>query len=131
MAKEFKKWDKAFSKDEINACRFEYYYSVDAITRTNIEEFNTWNYGYWQPNHGEVRLAVYDADDARDWQLFRVSLKGLTTYEKIAMLTEYYHRHHLNCDCVNTRNMSKIRIHNYIGALKRGGQLNDKLEVVK
>ena len=131
MAKEFKDWNKAFSKEEIAACRNEYYYSVDTIIREDITEFNSWDYGYWQPSHEEVRQAVYKADDAHEWQLFRVSLKGLTTYEKIAMLTEYYHRYYLTEQSVQARNMAKVRVHNYIGALRRGGQLNTKLQVVK
>lgn len=72
----------------------------------------------------EVHTAIFYAD----WQDFRMSLKGVPTPKKLDML-----------DARRTNlirsglwvNAHQIQIDNYINALKRGGQLNMNLEVVK
>lgn len=123
MAKEFKQWDKAFSKDEIEACRAQW-----LVEFGNIESDKSWfedsltKMGYTAIGIQEARFAVYEADGFRDWQLFRVAMKGLTTKQKIAMLElrwSYAHQFYGG----NMLVTEKHRIWNYLGALKRGGQL--------
>lgn len=65
----------------------------------------------------QIKDAVYLADDAEEWQKFRVSLKGLDTKCKLWALSCYKQRHG---DIALTR----LRVNNYLGALKRGGQLS-------
>jgi hypothetical protein len=54
------------------------------------------------------------------WQKFRLSLKGLPTELKLALLAMYYND--------NSRPYSKwereVQVGNYLGALRRGGQLD-------
>lgn len=125
MAKEFKDWDKAFSKDEIDVCREEWL--CDVMQGKDENDFLEWpDYIGYDASYtvGQIRYAVYEADDAAEWQLFRVSMKGLRTVEKLIMLG---HRWQEKCDNVfemnAKRDLELMRIHNYIGALKRGGQL--------
>lgn len=123
MAKEFKDWDKRFSQEQIKLCRlrwlsagFSHY--DDAGFEKALDDM-----GYAQPSVAEARFAVYEADGFEDWQLFRVSMKGLTTRQKIAMC-----RHRWNSMITCNEGDSVIETHriwNYLGALKRGGQLVD------
>jgi hypothetical protein len=76
---------------------------------------------------------IAQAVDNEEWQELRLSMKGKSTGEKLDVLEAYWktehHRHHdlfvgdllkpidtTDCDIC-------IRVNNYIGALKRGGQL--------
>lgn len=88
-------------------------------------------------DHDTVSYCVYEAPDHDDWQLFRVSLKGLSTAEKLYMLKEYYKWQlartapgQMNGEM---RQMSVVqcRIDNYLGALRRGGQLDMENRIMK
>ena len=88
-----------------------------------------WEVGQW--SQLDVQEAVYKAEGYIRWQMFRVSLKGQSTHMKILRLAlrkaeiEILHRgtSHLAIE--------QCRIDNYIGALHRGGLLNNYLEVVR
>ena len=94
-----------------------------------------WKYAELIEHHSpvEIKYAVYDSDTAEDWQKYRVSMKGMTTKQKLLALQIRYSRmlekeemgYHLEAK------LERTRIDNYIGALRRGGQLNSKYEVVK
>lgn len=71
---------------------------------------------------------IYDAIRDPIWQSFRMSLKGHPTSWKLDALHERRERQ-INSG-LWTRDR-EIQIDNYINALKRGGQLNMNLEVVK
>lgn len=126
MAQEFKEYDKKFSKNKGktfknlggNDSDIAFYQSKNSW----YEFMPTWRYTI----HGreDIRHAVYKGDDAEAWQKFRVGLHGLTTRCKLWCLMTYY---------LQDRNdyAHRIRVDNYLGALIRGGQLNDKLEVLK
>lgn len=58
----------------------------------------------------------------KKWQEFRLSLKGLDTHEKLAKLKEWW-------DVSPDINIVKVQVGNYLGALRRGGQLDDKNRV--
>jgi len=62
-------------------------------------------------NPEQIQRAV----DDREWQNFRLSLKGLTTREKLDKLKEYIPvgtpRNDVKC----------VRVQNYLNALARGG----------
>jgi hypothetical protein len=131
MAKEFKDWDKVFTKAEIATCRQKWLYDnlegrseKDLVERGN---FHIWpDYiGYMAVSIEEARHAVYKADGFRDWQLFRVSLKGLSTVHKLFMLGHYWKVMCDEAEDEDSRTTNLHRIWNYIGALKRGGQLVD------
>ena len=82
-----------------------------------------------------IRYAVYEAPGAEEWQKFRVSLKGLTIREKLYCLMWYWDTHIepgiSAYESVNEWSHQVMRINNYLGALKRGGQLDSDLRVVK
>jgi hypothetical protein len=67
---------------------------------------------------------IAEAVDNEAWQEFRLSMKGVSTSGKIDMLERYWTENHEGvaqepseeCDFC-------VRVHNYIGALNRGGQL--------
>lgn len=61
-----------------------------------------------------------------EWQTFRVSLKGLSTEEKLKRL-DCWRADHMDQGLLPLRN--QVQIDNYLNALKRGGQLNLSLEV--
>jgi hypothetical protein len=62
----------------------------------------------------EIQRCVAD----EEWQRFRVSLKGLSTAEKLRRLRSYKTNHSGRCVAV--------RVDNYLNALRRGGQLPPK-----
>lgn len=63
----------------------------------------------------------------KDWQKFRLSLKGLTTQRKLDKLRRYWAQGVQS----EERELRIIRIQNYINALKRGGQLSKSGEIQK
>jgi len=73
-------------------------------------------------------LRIQMAVDDPGWQRFRKSLKGLTTEDKLKRLDEYWNEIDVDETEIRPR---RVRVMNYINALRRGGQLNDRLEVVK
>jgi len=65
------------------------------------------------------RVLAAVADD--DWQAFRISLKGLSTEDKLVKLRAYVAERSRFTGELPL--LDKIRVTNYIYALKRGGQL--------
>lgn len=59
-----------------------------------------------------------------EWQKFRRILKGVPTFKKLEMLSI-----RRNSNVMNRRR--QVQLDNYVNALRRGGQLNLKNEVVK
>lgn len=124
MAKEFKDYDKKFAHLAGSAaCKFLH---VPTGVVAKIEGWEHHVDGYSQAT---INKAVYTSDTAEEWQLFRVSLKGLTTREKLYLLDKRYRaRDDLKPD---EAYLEKVRIDNYIGALIRGGQLSMDLRVMR
>ncbi len=96
------------------ACR-----GINTITRWSCEGLR---YITYPPN--TVHYAVYEHCYAEEWQKFRVSLKGLSTKEKLFCLMFYWE------DSTKTHEV-EVRINNYIGALIRGGCLSTTFEVIR
>lgn len=130
MAQEFKDFDVLFKKQKrlhmLVARRNTSEVYQSTLESMQIQKRWVLTFKIWDQEW--VQQCVYKEPDHEDWQLFRFSLKGLHTVEKLALLIVYkayafdkdIHQTVINC-----------RVDNYIGALKRGGQLNDKLEIVK
>ena len=57
----------------------------------------------------------------KEWQAFRLSMKGKSTQEKLAMLRTWRRKHTANGQLSKA---AQVQIDNYINALKRGGQLS-------
>jgi len=78
--------------------------------------------------HDEIMTAI----DDDDWQTFRKSLKGLPTEDKLDQLYHYLHKFFEESETnYGEFFVREIRVVNYLNALKRGGQLNYNLEVVR
>lgn len=83
-----------------------------------------------------TREEIFLAVDDRDWQTFRLKLKGLPTSIKLDKLYQYLY----NTPSVSSGSEKEdqdsfenriIRVANYLNALRRGGQLNHNNEVVR
>lgn len=62
------------------------------------------------------------------WQKVRLGLKGLPTEQKLIKLYEWYFNQAKHTHTQESY-IARVCVDNYINALKRGGQLNDKCEV--
>lgn len=139
MAKEYKTYDKKYrslmkTNYSTEACIEEMLFESKFITGWKYLDalLYTWN-------AEAIRLAVYLIEEPRidkkftaeEWQKFRVSLKGQSTWMKLARLKERYERNVLVNTQPTIRNIERIRICNYISALRRGGYLDSNYEVVR
>lgn len=137
MAKEFKDFDvkyKIYAGTALNTIRR----LGGHIAQDDIAACDYWPYTSRfteEYSATSINFAVYHAPGAEDWQKFRVSLKGLTTREKLYCLMWYWETHvdvgagtHVT---VEDWSREIIRVNNYLGALKRGGQLDSALRVIK
>lgn len=102
-----------------------YEYNKDKRTVVVRWEYPVKPYTSWE-------VQMYATND-KDWQRFRLTLKGCPTFKKLEMLRI---RRASYCNVSTPPSLFPIRriqvqLDNYINALKRGGQLNMKLEVVK
>lgn len=68
---------------------------------------------------------IAEAVNNEHWQQFRRSLKGLPTSQKLNELRNYW----VNYNHVNEK--VRIRVDNYINALRRGGFLDECYQVIK
>ena len=72
------------------------------------------------------------AVDDQSWQEFRVSLKGLSTRQKLDKLAAYYSEYHKpSSSDPEWEETVEIRIDNYLKALARGGQLHEGVSLKK
>ena len=92
-----------------------------------------WTYGLLSAPRDAIKTAVDDPD----WQRFRESLRGTSTEFKLLRLESYAFGQlgggapELGLYSSRVDIYRAIRVSNYLNALKRGGQLNIKLEVVR
>lgn len=64
------------------------------------------------------------------WQVCRLSMKGIPTHKKLERLLEWYNGEYLSATGVELEVRIK-QINNYLGALRRGGQLDDNNMIKK
>lgn len=129
MAKEFKEWDKRFSRQELESERHRWLPAH--VMPSAVMVFDHWPHEVQRWDREYVQMCVYHAADADHWQRFRVSLKGMTTREKLYCLNEYGKMFVVKNEIWHNKKMQMCRIDNYIGALVRGGQLDSNHRVVK
>jgi len=129
MAKEFKEFENQFTASQLNSMRV--LYLNDVITRGVI--IDRWEHvaDYCVEDQTRVCNAVYRNKGFEQWQCFRVAMKGLSTYDKLKMLHEYWYIHVTAESHGLSKQTSIVRINNYIGALRRGGQLDKDFVVAK
>lgn len=126
----FKQWEKKFSQDQIKECRSKMrQFITDHSVACKID--NHWYFEVKQWSQDFVQDCVYRVADVALWQLLRTSMKGLTTKEKLQFLLAYYHSSITNDASREQMMIVKCRIDNYIGALRRGGQLDAEYNIVR
>lgn len=140
MAKEFKHFDKIFAEltgKGIVLCGYQDSTRLREIIRESCMLWPFKEHFTEKYTAEMIKFAVYDEPTAWDWQRFRVSLKGLTTPEKLFCLSWWWCRRVAGREMISDSSVNKyteinkIRVNNYLGALKRGGQLDKDLRVVK
>lgn len=71
--------------------------------------------------YSPTQVQEYCVQD-KEWQRFRLSMKGKPTEEKLDMLNLYL-AERVTCSKMFLQERHRIQIDNYINALLRGGQL--------
>lgn len=126
MAQEFKDFDK----------KYAYMLKEGVATPEELRMIEIKDCSYWPAIYGRnltcsqdhIRRCVYEYEGAEEWQRFRVGLKAVNTRVKILRLERV---------CTGAIRipggdvLNRIRVVNYIGALRRGGQLDANFRVVK
>lgn len=127
--KEFKAWDKHFSKAELQYFRDTSPYFTS--TYDYVMSRHSWMYSQYRQSWDQetIQEAAYKREDAREWQKFRVALKGLTTEAKLAALEIYWEIHVQHSNSISISRINHCRVDNYIGALIRGGQLTTDYKI--
>lgn len=146
MSQKFKEYDKKFSA---------FYNTIleTDITQEQAEIINEWKYHkdiiLW--TRAQIADAVYNSKSAENWQKFRVSLKGNSTRLKLLRLQRRYESNVIRASLAVEYEYKfedinygwqykgeedeifyeKVRIDNYIGALRRQMSLNADYCVVK
>lgn len=88
-------------------------------------------YHYHWPYNDQVRRGYNAAEIqqhcVRDaaWQNTRLSMKGKDTGEKLDILVAWWHKHYGLQKSASGVDVVEIQVGNYLGALRRGGQLDD------
>jgi len=86
-----------------------------------------WQFTVLPYTSSEVR--DYCTND-KEWQKFRLTLKGVPTFKKLEML-RIRRASYVSMSQLLPDRRTQVQCDNYVNSLKRGGQLNMKLEVVK
>lgn len=131
MSKRFKQFDTRYAHHVGTALKTIERHG-GRVPREDIERCTEWDeatFGaYTIVEQVKVQWAVYEHPTAEEWQKFRVSLKGLSTKEKLYCLAWRLAQYN-KAEAIYR--LELIRVNNYLGALIRGGQLNANLEVVR
>lgn len=123
VAKEFKDFDRIY-REFTNTILEKDIYAGD-------EEYVTrWQHVVHKHSPDDVRHAVYNSRTSDNWQKFRVSLKGQSTKLKLYRMGHRFARM-LQNDDAHEQSLERVRIDNYIGALRRGGQLDKEGNIVR
>lgn len=65
------------------------------------------------------------------WQQVRLSMKGINTVDKLDVLHAYWAKNYGKLGVVDGHDVCAIQVGNYLGALRRGGQLDDENRIRK
>jgi hypothetical protein len=106
-----------------------------AMGRRHIEGLYRWPYEVLPLNRMMINICVKD----ESWQQFRRTLRGYPTQLKLGLLSQYVTelgdlrdvKKDIGSPLWIEQRRRQWRVQNYLNALKRGGFLNDNLEVVR
>jgi hypothetical protein len=82
-------------------------------------------------DHATVRMCCVDTSNpgVAAWQQCRLSMKGKKTHEKLDILMRWYQADGAHAG--NRIEYVRVQVYNYLGALRRGGQLDDQNRIRK
>ena len=86
---------------------------------TAAEVMKAWPYPVQHTAREEIQEAIADPY----WQQVRLSMKGISTSDKLIVCRNYMREQEAKAKTDHARRMIVVRIDNYINALLRGGQL--------
>jgi hypothetical protein len=95
-----------------------------------ISNMKEWPYTVEYHSRKEIQVLTKDVN----WQVFRKSLIGMPTTQKLEhLLRRLDAKREFNAVTGQTqfKHEEKVRVDNYLNALLRGGQLNVRYQVVK
>ncbi|UTC30057.1 hypothetical protein MAINES_00180 [Brevundimonas phage vB_BpoS-MaInes] len=78
------------------------------------------------PGYPPSDVKTYCVEDAA-WQKIRLSMKGIPTHEKLQVLNDWWVKHyneHAITGGMHFFYKTEVQVGNYLGALRRGGQLD-------
>lgn len=135
-SKRFRDYDKIFKPYSGKALEHIAHLQEVPTPQAIIDQIQGWpNTALFRESYPAevIANAVYEGSEAYRWQMFRVSLKGLSIRQKLWALNWYWTVFVSPADGKfrQAANNEIIRINNYLGALKRGGFLDSNLKIIK
>lgn len=133
MAKEFKDYNTKYAKLKNTFLGYELADHDRAYFVELARNITQWRHmdELVKASHGEIAYAVYTAAGAEGWQMFRVSLQGMSTSMKLARLAYRWHTY-VKCGFDDTTDaLERCRINNYIDSMKRSGLLDLEGRILK
>lgn len=121
-SKQFKRFDKEFKNTRL---------VITDRQRSLALHKNQWTRTVSEHSQHIIKHATYAAEGYMEWQQFRVGLKGLSTALKLVLLEDRYLIKVIDGSNWAQQHLERVRIDNYINALRRGGLLDSEYRVIK
>ena len=122
-------WDRPDFTDVVVESEYEAL-SARIKAATNGEGLDRWPFvGPAGFDHATVKRYCVDTShkEVAEWQRVRLSMKGVPTHEKLGILKAWWDKHEKRA-CGGTVEdyfyYCFVQVYNYLGALRRGGQLD-------
>lgn len=121
-------WNKPDFTDIVTEAEYEAL-SVRIKAATNGEGLDRWPFtGPAGFDHATVKRYCVDTsyEEVAEWQRVRLSMKGVPTHEKLAILKAWWDKNPKAglADYSDVSYSCFVQVYNYLGALRRGGQLD-------
>jgi hypothetical protein len=133
MAKEFKDYNTKYAKLKNTFLGYELVKNDRAYFVDLAKYTFKWRYmdALVKAAHTEIAYAVYKSDGAEEWQMFRVSLQGMSTSMKLARLEYRWRLYVVHGEDATVEALERCRINNYVDSMKRSGLINLAGEILK
>ena len=125
-------WGKPDFDTSIN---IDYESLHEQILREDPTALTAWPYnGPLGFDHVTVKRYCVDTTypEVAAWQRIRLSMKGKPTHKKLAILMSWFQKDNDNPNpCCELLRSTEVQVYNYLGALRRGGQLDEHNRIRK
>lgn len=102
---------------------------MSAVVQVQVTKLRAW------PGQIDAGISPEDAKkycvQHADWQRVRLKMKGQNTEIKLGILHEWYERGHFMGSRELNKHIRLLQVINYLGALRRGGQLDEYNRIKK